>query len=840
MHSATLRAYRWLLKLYPAPFRDEYERELERQVREELAESGSGFAVAKLWLRLLADFALSLPVQFAREAWQDGRHALRQWARRPLNTGFAIAALAIGIGATVGVFSVVNTLLLRSLPFRDPDRLAVPSGLTISVPNWNAKDWFKGRAYFEDTAFFDQGDVNVGDANTVLRVRLTETSANFFPFLGAQPVRGRAFLAGEDTPGRDALAVISYGLWQQLFAGDSRALGATIRTEGVPLTIVGVAPPGFDYPQKTGIWTPSTFDSKLIPKTGFFGMRIVRVKKGVPWAQAEAGFRTDATALAPERANPAHPAYLTQFRDMVIGPVKTASLILLAAVALILLIACTNVANLLLARTASRANELTIRSALGAGRGRLLRQLLTESILLALASSVAGLAVAEVIARIATAVQPAPIASQSYSIFDASVLGFAFAISILCGVMFGAFPALHAARAHKFAARGSNVRQGSRMLRQVLVAAQVMLTIILLASSLTLGRAFLNLLGMDRGFDHSNVVTLSLSVQGTKHKGDGALAYFDEAVQRVRGLPGVRSASLAEFLPLKFTPLLGSHVDGQPARETSMVVPVFRDYFDTLGGRILYGREFSDAEIQSNTKVAVVSDRLARELGEPAAIVGRQIHAVTETITVIGVVKDMFYIGDEQAPQIYVPDHNPGRYFATLVARVDGRAEDRLAMIREAVKSVDPQVPVYDVKTMNQLLDDSLVIPKFYSGTILFFAAFALLLAIIGIYGAVAYAVEQRTHEMGVRLALGTTPARLRASMLGQGLVAIIAAAIPGIGGAMLAGKLVQSLIDGAKPTGLDACAAAFLLIAATAAAANWTATRRVSRLDVMEVLRAE
>jgi putative ABC transport system permease protein len=366
----SLKLYRWLLGFYPAGFRENYEGPLERQFLDEISESPGPFALAMLWLRILRDLAISVPVQLGREITQDSRHALRLWGRRPLHTGFVIAALAIGIGANTGVFSVVNALLLRSLPFREPDRLMAAHSFLPS--NQSAKqfhDWSKQSTYLDDAAVTYNGDVNLGGAGESARIHLTETSWNFFQLLGDQPSVGRAFAPQEDTPGKNAVAVIGYGLWQQLFAGSPAVLGSSIRANGTPLTIIGVAPPGFDYPAKTVLWTPTAFSPTLIPKTGFLPEIVGRLRPGVTWAQANGAFIADVDRLGPPHSTAnrkKYPVHITGVRDRLAGPTKKAALILMAGVVLILLIASTNVANLMLARTSDRSNEMSIRSALGA------------------------------------------------------------------------------------------------------------------------------------------------------------------------------------------------------------------------------------------------------------------------------------------------------------------------------------------------------------------------------------------------------------------------------------------------------------------------------------------
>ena len=617
--------------------------------------------------------------------------------------------------------------------------------------------------------------------------------------------------------------------------------------DGNPLTVIGVAPPGFDYPGKTVLWKPAAFS----PGNNGWGT-IARLKPGITLPQARAAFVIEADRLWPNRTSLqkiTYPSSITELRDELAGPAKKGSLVLMACVVLILLIACTNVANLLVARTADRATELSIRSALGASRARISQQLLTECVLLSLAACTAGLFIALWTTSIAAAFQPAALDSQAYSILDGPVLCFTIAASVLSGLLFGVLPSWYAGRVHTFGTRSSGDNRASHLVRETLVAAQVMLTIVLLAASISVGRAFLDLMHADRGFERTGLVTVNVSLEGTTHEGDSRrLAYFEEALARIRRLPGVRSASATEFLPLYATGFIGGPfgMDGHPAKESSTVIPVLQDYFRTMGGRILWGREFTDAEIQGNARLAVVNERFASEFGPAVNAVGREITIGTDPPwKIVGVVKGMDYMSDgkttgEDFNQIYTPSHSPGGFFSTFVARVNGRAEDRLAMIRGAIQSVDPQVPVFGVKTMEQRLFDTLARPRFHRTAVFCFAAIALLLATIGIYGIVSYTVAQRTHEMGVRIALGTTPVRLRVSLLRQGLIPIAAGAIPGIAGAVLSGRLLESLVDGAKSVNPTAYAASVLFIASIAAISIWVATRPIARLDIMEILRTE
>ena len=790
--------------------------------------------------------ALSIPFRFLGAVAQDSRHALRLWANRPWHTAFAILALAIGIGANTGVFSVVNALLLRSLPFRDPGQLASLVDFDAFVPPHDSArqfhEWRQRSTFLADVALLEERDDNVG-VSRLMRAHISQTSWNFFSLLGVQPVLGRTFAPGEDDRGRNDIAVIGYGLWQELFAGDPRVLGSVIRFAGHPLTIVGVAPPGFSYPHDAVLWKPANFS------TGNNGWdAIARLKPGVTWSQARAAFAAEVARLTPPHLkfdNLPHPPAVTPLQDQLAGPVRNASLMLMAGVALILLIACTNVANLLMARTADRAAELSVRSALGASRARLAQQLLTECLLLSLVAATAGTLVAVWTTSIAAKVQPAALATQAYSILDSRVLAFAVAVSIVSGLVFGLLPAMFAGRVPPSGFRGSTAASTSRLTRESLVAVQVMLTIVLLTASFSIGRAFLHIMGIDRGFTTSGLITVSVALDGTTHGVNGRqLSYFQETLSRIRRLPGVRSASATEFLPLYATDFVGGpfSLDGRPPQANSMAVPVMPDYFRTMGAKLLCGRDFIDADLRDDAEVAIVSESFAAQFGTASdALSHRLTNGDDPPRKIIGVVKGMDYMTPgANHTQVFLPSRDPGGFFSTVVVRVSGRAEDHLAEVRDVMRSVDPQVPVFGVKTMQQRLEETLRRPSFYRTAVLFFAGFAQLLVVIGIYGVVSYAVSRRMHEMGVRLALGTTPARVRGMLLRQGLLPVVAGSILGIAGAALTSRYLESLVEGAGSVGLATFLFSVLFIAAIAATSIWAATRRIAALDIMDILRTE
>ena len=622
--------------------------------------------------------------------FQDLKYTLRLWSNRPWQTALAIAALAIGIGANTGVFSVVNALLLRSLPFQQPDRLAL---LHQFIPPHDSAqefhDWRQQSSYLADAALFEESDVNIGGMRVGSRGHVAQTSSNFFSVFGTQPVLGSGFAPDADVdgtgwglPGRNAVAVIGYGLWQQLYGGDPKVLGATIRIDGQPLTVVGVAPPGFDYPGKAVLWKPAAFS----PGNNGWGA-VARLKPGITLAKARAAFAVEVKRESSQSGgindSTLRPS-ITSLQDGLAGPVKNASLLFMGAVVLVLLIACTNVANLLIARTTDRAGELSIRSALGASRARLARQLLTECLLLSLAATLAGLLIALWITALAAKVEPPPLGAQSYSLLDGRVLAFTMIVSAIAALGLGAVPALHVGRVHAFASRSPGGNRSSRLLRQSLVAAQVMLTMIILAGSVCLGRAFVHLMRMDRGYDVQGVVTAGVSLDGTSQQlNKGQLAYFEEVLGRIRRLPGVRAASATEFLPLYAAAFVGGPfgIDGRPAKLSSTLVPVLSDYFQTMGGRILCGREFTAAEVRSGAEVAVVNERFAAEFGTPLDALNHQLTIEGDTPRkIIGVVEGMEYETDPttaKGNEVFVPSETPGSFFSTFVVRVDGRAEDR-------------------------------------------------------------------------------------------------------------------------------------------------------------------
>jgi len=543
---------------------------------------------------------------------------------------------------------------------------------------------------------------------------------------------------------------------------------------------------------------------------------------------------------------------LIPLHDQLARNVRQASLVLMAAVGFVLLIACANVANLLLTRTTERRGELVIRAALGASRARLVQQLLSESVLLSFIAVLAGFPVAYWAAGLATLVQPAELAAQLYTILDWRVLGFAIGIALATGLLFGVVPAW---MVRHLQPSGDLVRmQGSGQrnskLGGLLIATQVALTMVLLAGSVTMARSFLHLLGTDIGFRADHLVTVSVSLSGTREASESRQQqYYRDALDRLRAVPGVESAAAVDFLPLNASSFMGASLFTDTGRETSMVVigKVTADYFQTMSTQVVYGREFLPAdakEANETEKVAILTEGTARQVAEGSAVIGRKItlRGSKEAFTIVGVVRPVRHQGPEKpgTEEVFFPFDRYSSNFATFIARVRGNAGDSLAVCRDAVQSVDREIPVFGVKTYQQRLDETLAVPRFRTTVFLFFGGFALLLAIAGIYGVSSYSITQRRREIGVRIAIGASAQGVRAMILRQALWPIGAGMLIGFGGAAWQGQLLEHLLPAAPPVDMAASAAAAMMLALVALIAIWTATGSVLELNPIEVLKSE
>jgi putative ABC transport system permease protein len=681
-------------------------------------------------------------------------------------------------------------------------------------------------------------------------VEIAEVSANFFALLGCQPAFGRTFAPEEDLPGHDSVAVIGHAFWQQFFGGDPRVLGATVYLNGTPATVIGVAPATLDFPGKTAVWIPTLFDYEHLPKSGvFYAQTIGRLKDGLAVARANAMFQADVRHSPPFGTQRPE---LVPLQDRLAGSIRQASFVLMGLVAFVLLIACANVAHLLLARAAERRSELMIRNALGASRARLVQQLITESTLLTLVAAGAGLAVARWASLVAAAAQPAQLAFQEYSVLDWRVVAFAAGLAALTGIGFGVLPASLMGRTQSApdALRSRNTQpSGAGRMRAVLLAMQGALTLVLIAGAFTMGRSFLRLLGTDLGFHSGGVVTLNVSLPGTRWDSEKRTAqYYDEALARLRAIPGVESAAAVGYLPLtNYYGFMGATIELDASHKVSPTMFDYAtpDYFRTMRTPILDGREFNAGDGPGSERVAIVNQEFAAKLGIGPHLVGKRVSirfGPQRTYTIVGVTQSALIGGPGGVPsaQLFLPIRQSTADFVTFVAHVHGTAAPYLAMCRGAVQQVDRQVPIYDVKTLDERLSDMLATPRFYTTAVLFFGGFALLLAVVGIFGAASYSIAQRTHEIGVRIAVGATTGGVRGMLLWQSMLPMGCGAAAGIAGAAVLGRYLQHLIAGAESTGAWTCAAAAATLALSAALAVWTATGRIARMDPTAALRAE
>lgn len=848
------RIYRLLLKLYPARFREEYSLPLERQFRDDYRDLTNLRQRLWFWVRAIANLGYSIPAEICRELRQDAGYAWRVYRRRSLVTLLAMSALALAIGAATGVFSVVNAVLLRSLPFRDPDRLVeVLQGPVTEFQGRQAfHDWQRGARYLDGAASYHTADLTLSRGGTTVRISTAAVSANFFDVLGAPPAIGRDFREEEDGEGADGVAILGYGLWQQTFGGDPRVLGSTIRLNGAPIQVVGIAPLGVEYPAGTALWTPTSFDMERIPIFGAFSPQAVgRLKSGMTNARARSMFRADVAA----RGNPwggdwVNASDLVPLRDRLARNVKQASLALLAAVALVLLMACANVAHLLLTRTSERREELAMRAALGASRARLVQQLITESAMLTLGAAAAGMGVAYWAARLAWAAQPAELATQIYTVFDWRVLGFALALALLTGLLFGVVPASLLGRMQP---QPGTVRDrsgsGVNRMRALLVAMQAALAVTLLAGCFVMGRTFLRLVGTDLGYATRQAVALTVSVTGTPRE-EKETSYYREALESLRAVPGVEAAGATDYLPLSVSNYVGlqMRLDSGQKLPLSMQMAATPGYFDTIGARLVAGREFTESDRDNSEQVAVISESLARSVGG-INLLGRKLLTertvpVAKPLTIVGVIRPLRLFGPESVAseefEVFRPVAQAFPQAVTFVARVHGNPAPYLSICREALRHVDTGVPIYSVETLEQKLQRRLAKPRFYTTAILFFGVFSLLLAVIAIYGVAAYSIEQRRHEIGVRTALGAAPGYLRLMLLRESVTPVAVGVIAGIAGSLAVGRAVQHWINAAEPADVWICAGAAGVLASAASLAIWTASRKVMKLDPVTVLRAE
>ena len=799
---------------------------------------------------------------------QDLAYALRRLAHAPGFAVVAVATLALGIGANSAIFSVVDAVLLRPLPFPAPDRLVMVSQTwegkpTVYSPQ-NFLDLGAAARSFESLAAFDTGGITLTGQGAPARLEGAFVSAGFFDVLGARPVLGRGFAAGENEPGRNKVAVLGHALWRERFAGDPGVVGGTIHLNREPHVVVGVAPASLAHPAGAQVWTPMEYDAvfRSHSRGAWYLTVLGRLKPGVAVEAARDEVGMIAARLAREypAQNEGVGATVRPLHQAMVGPSRTALLVLLGAVGLVLLIACVNVANLLLARAAARETELAVRAALGAGRRRLVRQLVTECLMLAALGGVAGVLLASASLGSLLALDPQGVPRLEEVRIDRSVMAFAAGLSLLTGLLFGLFPAWHATAgptAQTLREGGRGLAGGGQRLRGGLVVAQMALAMTLLAGAGLLLRSFDRLRRVDPGFRPESALTFRLALpDGAYAEEARRSAFFTELLSRLEALPGVRAAGAVMGVPLGgLSYVLSFEVEGRPklppAQQPSMQVRVATPgYLETMGIPVRRGRSLQPQDTAGAPAVVVLSETAVRRffpdedpLGKRIVVGWRRPEGLPPAGgEVVGVVGDVKELGLDQSdpPEVYIPYAQLPTSAMDVVLRTGVAPLSLTRSVSAAVARLDPELPVARLQTLDAIVARSVSEPRFYMLLLGAFAAMAVSLAALGIFGVMSYAVVQRRREIGVRVALGANPRDVLGMVLRQALLLALAGVGLGLLGALAFSRVIASLLFRLSPTDPMTLAAVGLVLTAVALLASYLPARRATRVDPLSALRSE
>jgi putative ABC transport system permease protein len=795
----------------------------------------------------------------------DLRYGFRMLLKRPSFTAVAVVTLALGIGANTAIFSVVNAVLLRPLPFLEPDRLVLFYGSNRHIGtsgSWavcdaDYPDWKDQSKAFGRIAAHQRRPFNLTGVGDPERLQGSVCDAELFSVLGVRPVLGRVFTEDEEQPGRDDVAVIGDKFWRSRFGSDPSAIGSIVYLDGKSRTVIGVMPSGFDFPNQTEIWTPLVLTTDCSNSSNHV---VARLNPGVALKQAQETAEAVFHRIAERHPRRDDDSEMTvmPLQEFVVANTRPVLLILLGAVSLVLLIACANVANLLLARAAGRQREMAIRRALGASRRRIVSQLLVESVILAVLGGGLGVLVAVWGLEGLLVLLPPGVPRVESIAIDVWVLGFALAASILSGIIFGLAPALHSSkvdlsRSLKEGERSVSDSRSRRLVRSALVISEFTLAMVLLASAGLLIRSFNRLTEVKPGFDPKNVLTMNVLLPPARYSKPAEMTkFYRTSIERFQNVPGVRAAGAVFGLPLGDMWVSGDFVvEGQPPigdGVTANKLVVSPGYFQAMGIPLLSGRLFTEADTDKSAQVVIISGNMAERFWPGADPIGKRLQPGFRSkpmCTVVGVVGGVRQNGfAKDAPMaIYMPD-TQGPVFllgaAAFVVRTDGDPQALAGAFRRELQEVDKELPLYDVRTMDQLISRSVSEPRFNMVLLAVFAGLALALASIGVYGVIAYSVEERTREIGIRMAMGAQADDVLKLVLRQGAALIAIGLSLGLAASLALTRVISSFLFGVTATDPATFAGTALALGAVALLACYIPARRATKVDPMVALRYE
>jgi putative ABC transport system permease protein len=802
------------------------------------------------------------------DLWQDLRYGLRSMRRNPAFTSIALITLALGIGANTAIFSVVNGVLLRPLSYPEPDRLMMVNAISLQgsqgkTPLCQADflDWNAQNQVFANIAGFSTNRFNYTGGETPERIDGAWVTADFFATLGVQPALGRTFLTGEDIPGSTQTVVISDGFWRKYLASDPNVIDRQITLNLRPFTIIGVMPSGFSFPDKeTQFWAAERLNPKRRGPYYIFG--IGRLRPGATPEQARTEMDVIARQVQDQIKSPARDWTWTSvpLTENVVGKIRPVLLLLFAAVSFVLLIACANIANLLLVRATSRSREIAVRLALGASRGRLLRQLLTESLLLAAGGAAVGLPLAIWGLRLLISLSPTDFPRLNEINIDLRVLGFTLIAAALCGLIFGLAPALQSSRINLNETLKEGGRSGldnatGRRLRNALVIAEVAFSLILLVGAGLMIKSFLTLQSVSPGFNPERILTMHLTLPRAKYDTDEKVNLYNrQLLEQLTALPGVEEAGLSISIPPNNLDISDSFtIEGKPWPEGSTppfvpLVMISPGYFATIGVPLLQGRPFNENDKLGSPGVVIINQILAEQYFPGESPIGKRLkiggpeRPKNGWMEIVGLVGDVKYSGLESKPEpsYYLPLEQNVWGASYLAIRTASNPTSLTSAIRKQIWDIDRDIPIANLATMDQLLRESIAQPRFRSFLLGVFAVLALLLASIGTYGVISYSVTQRTHEIGIRMAMGAKARDVMMLVIKRGMAVTLIGVAIGVLGSLALTRLIESLLFQVSTTDLTTFVGVAGLLIAVALLACWIPARRASRVDPMTALRCE